>query len=181
MANDPVTPRPVPAEMNRAPGTEREVLQEFLDFYRTVLARKAEGLTAEQLRRTTSASNLTLAGLIKHMALVEDSWFTIRFADQPITDPWGDADWDLDQDWEMTTALDDSPQDLLNLFDIACDRSRAVVAATSSLDTEMPLEQAGPRGPTNLRWIMVHMIEEYARHTGHADFLRESINGQTGD
>jgi len=176
-----VTPRAVSAEMNRAPATEREVLEDFLDFYRTVLARKAEGLSAEQLRRTTAASNLTLAGLVKHMALVEDSWFTIRFAGQPAPDPWGDADWDHDQDWEMTTALDDSPQDLLDLFDTACDRSRAVVASTSSLDTEMPPEQTGPRGATNLRWIMVHMIEEYARHTGHADFLRESIDGQTRD
>lgn len=181
MANDSVTPRPVPAGMNRLPGTEREVLEKFLDFYRTVLARKAEGLSAEQLRRTTSASDLTLAGLVKHMALVEDSWFTIRFADQPVPDPWGDAERDHDQDWEMTSALDDSPQDLLDLFDTACDRSRAVVAATSSLDAEMPPEQAGSRGATNLRWIMVHMIEEYARHTGHADYLRESIDGQTGD
>jgi len=181
MANDPVTPRPLPTEMNRAPRSEREVLLEFLDFYRTILARKAEGLSAEQLRRTTSASNLTLAGLVKHMALVEDSWFTTRFANQPVPDPWGDADWDHDRDWEMTTALNDSPQELLDLFDLACSRSRAVIAATSSLDAEMPAEQAGPRGPTNLRWVVVHMIEEYARHTGHADFLRESIDGHTGD
>ncbi len=167
--------------MNRLPGNEEVVLQDFLDFYRTVMARKAEGLTAEELHRTTSASSLTLAGLVKHMALVEDSWFTIRFANQPVPDPWGDADWDLDQDWEMTTALEDSPQELLALFDLACDRSRAVVAAAPSLDSEMPADQLGQGGPTNLRWIMVHMIEEYARHTGHADFLREAIDGQTGD
>ena len=181
MTTDAVHPRAEPDEMNRLPVTEREVLEQFLDFYRTVFARKAEGLTAEQLGQTTSASNLTLAGLVKHMASVEDTWFTFRLADNPVPEPWASGDWDLDEDWEMTSALKDSPQELLNLFDEACDRSRTVVAGLPSLDAEMPPEQSGERGPSNLRWIMVHMIEEYARHTGHADFLRESIDGQTGD
>jgi uncharacterized damage-inducible protein DinB len=181
MMKDHVTPRPEPADMNRLPSTELVALNEFLDFYRTVLARKAEGLTAEQLRRTTSASNLTLGGLIKHMALVEDSWFTIRFADQPAPEPWASASWEVDADWELTSAANDSPEELLALYDSACARSRAVVAATTSLDAPMPSENLGKGGPCNLRWIMVHMIEEYARHTGHADFLRESIDGQIGD
>lgn len=181
MTNDLVQPRPEPGDPNQRPQGEREGLEQFLDFYRTVLARKAEGLNADQLCRTTSSSNLTLGGLVKHMALVEDSWFTVRLAGQPEPKPWASADWDLDPDWEMTSARDDSPHDLLALFDEACDRSRAIVAATPSLDAEMPPEQCGERGPSNLRWIMLHMIEEYARHTGHADFIRESIDGQTGD
>lgn len=181
MTKDHLNPRPEPADMNRQPATELVALNEFLNFYRTVLARKAEGLTAEQLRRTTSASNLTLGGLIKHMALVEDSWFTIRFADQPAPEPWASASWEVDADWELTSAANDSPEELLALYDSACARSRAVVAATTSLDAPMPSENLGKGGPCNLRWIMVHMIEEYARHTGHADFLRESIDGQIGD
>ncbi|RLE26293.1 MAG: DinB family protein [Actinobacteria bacterium] len=171
----------MPPEMNRTPQGETEVLVEFLDFYRAVIARKAEGLIAEELRRTTASSSLTLAGLVKHMALVEDSWFTVRLANHAIPEPWVSANWDEDEDWELTSALEDSPQELLSLFDEACDRSRAVVAAQPSLDTEMPPDQSGDRGPSNLRWIMVHMIEEYARHAGHADFLREAIDGKTGD
>jgi uncharacterized damage-inducible protein DinB len=181
MTNDAVNPRALPTEMNRQPETEDDVLEEFLDFYRDVFARKAEGLSSEQLARTTAASNLTLGGLVKHMAVVEDGWFTARFSGLPEPEPWASAPWDDDPDWELTSAANDSPLELISLYDAACKRSRAVVAAASSLDQLLPSEQAGPRGPTNLRWVMVHMIEEYARHTGHADLLRESIDGQTGD
>jgi uncharacterized damage-inducible protein DinB len=162
------------------PASERQVLVEFLDFYRAVLVRKAEGLTADELNRTTSASNLTLGGLVKHMALVEDIWFVERFSGEAMPDPWSSAPFDDDGDWELTSAADDSPAELLTLFDQACARSRAIVDAADSLDevTSLPADDPGRR--RNLRWILVHMIEEYARHAGHADLLREEIDGRVG-
>lgn len=180
-SNNGVSPRSEYGGMTRSPQTELEALEQFLDFYRTVLARKAEGLTSEQLKLRAAASSLTLGGLVKHMALVEDHWFTNLFADEPMPDPWASASWDDDPDWEMTSAREDSPSDLLDLYDLACDRSRVVVAAAPSLDAAMPAKNAGRHGATNLRWIMLHMIEEYARHTGHADLIREAIDGQSGD
>lgn len=176
----PVPPRPAPAEPSRTPDSERQTLTEFLDYYRDILARKAEGLSSADLARTTSSSNLTLGGLIKHMALVEDHWFDHHFMGSPEREPWASAPWDNDPDWELTTAADDSPEWLLTTFNESCERSRKIIDAAPSVET-MSIGDPGERGPWNLRWILVHMIEEYARHVGHADMLRESIDGETGD
>jgi len=155
------------------------MLIEFLDFYRAVLLRKASGLTIEQLNATTAASSLTLAKLVRHMTLVEDDWFDYTFAGQPAREPWASADWDADRDWEMTTAVGMSFGDLRIHFEQACERSRAHVSATASLDE--PATGGNQSDPVSLRWILVHMIEEYARHCGHADLIRESIDNRTGD
>ena len=116
------------------------------------------------------------------MALVEDSWFTERFAGQPMPAPFDDVDWDADRDWEFHTAVDDTPAWLLQRYAEACERSRAVVAAA---DVARPArrrraEPVAARSFT-LRWILCHMIEETARHNGHADLLREAIDGATGE
>jgi uncharacterized damage-inducible protein DinB len=132
------------------------------------------------MARTTAASDLTLAGLVKHLALVEDSWFTERFAALPAPKPWAGVDWEADRDWEMHSAVHDSPAELLALYDAACARSRAIIDAASSLD-QHHTGGGWDRGPLTLRWILVHMIEETARHNGHADFLREAIDGLTGE
>lgn len=172
--------RPLPDYPDRSPATEHQTLTEFLDYYRGVLARKADGLTQEELARTAAASFLTLGGLIKHMALVEDAWLTERFAGGGLPEPWKSADFETDHDWEFHSAVDDPPAYLMGLFDQACARSRRVVADAESLDTEAA--RTRDDGVVwNLRWIMVHMIEEYARHCGHADLLRESIDGSTED
>jgi uncharacterized damage-inducible protein DinB len=161
---------------------EREMLEGFLDYHRDTLKMKVAGLSQAQLAQTTAASALTLAGLLKHMALVEDSWFTERFAGQPMPAPFAEVDWDADRDWELRTAVDDDPAWLVQRYDEACERSRSVAAATPSLDEEAV---AGRRGdddaPFTLRWILCHMIEETARHNGHADLLREAIDGATGE
>ena len=161
---------------------EREMLEGFLDYHRDTLKMKVAGLSQAQLAQTTAASSLTLAGLVKHMALVEDSWFTERFAGQAMPAPFGDVDWDADRDWELRTAVDDDPAWLVQRYDESCERSRSVVAAAASLDQEAA---AGRRGaddaPFTLRWILCHMIEETARHNGHADLLREAIDGATGE
>ena len=159
---------------------ERAMLTGFLDGYRAVLVRKATGLRPDQLRQTLAPSDLTLGGLLKHMAVVEDEWFEHRFAGREMPEPWASADWEADIDWEMTSSVNDSPQELFALLDTACRRSQAVMDAAASLD-DLSATADDEGQHWSLRWILVHMIEEYARHVGHADFLRQSIDGSTGD
>lgn len=161
---------------------EQEALGAFLDFHRATLLRKIEGLAKDQLGHTAvPTSTLTLAGLVKHLALVEDSWFQEVFLGRPLPEPWASAPWDDDPDWEFHTAPADEPNDLVELYLAATGRSRATVAAAESLDSlsVKPGQREGK--PFSLRWILLHMIEETARHAGHADLLREAIDGQTGE
>lgn len=158
---------------------ERTMLLGFLDLYRATLVRKAAGLTQEELARPLPPSTLTLGGLLKHMAVVEDDWFTSDMAGRDLPEPWASADWEADRDWELNSAKDDAPDELLALFESACARSRTVVESCDSLDQRSVKTDPDGRHFT-LRWILVHMIEEYARHCGHADLLREAIDGQRG-
>ncbi|WP_240641398.1 DinB family protein [Nocardioides ferulae] len=159
---------------------ERETLLAFLDFQRQTLRLKASGLTAEQLRTPLPPSSLTLAGLLKHAALVEDNWFAhVLRGDEP-AQPWASVDWDADPDWEFRTANQDAPDDLFALFDAATAASDAVLAEITDLD-HLAARQRRSGERASLRWILLHMIEEYARHAGHADLIRESIDGQTGE
>lgn len=160
-------------------GDELTTLTEFLDFYRAVLLRKGSGLTPAQLDATVASSRLTIGSLIRHMTFVEDHWFDATFAGLPVREPWTSADWETDPDWEMTTANAMSFDDLRVDFDEACERSRRHVAEAPSLDAPAAVGDSDARA--SLRWILVHMIEEYARHCGHADLLRESIDGRLGD
>ena len=158
-------------------GPERLMLVQFLDFYRTVLVRKSAGLSCDQLAMRVGASSLTLGGLIKHMAYVEDHWFHSGWAGSALVAPWSEVDWAATPDWELESAADDAPEDLATLFGDAVRRSRAAIAGSFDLDAT-----AAIRGTEfSLRWILIHMIEEYARHCGHADLLREAIDGATGD
>jgi uncharacterized damage-inducible protein DinB len=159
---------------------ERTMLTGFLDYHRATLRWKVDGLTQAQMNQTTAASSLTLAALVKHLALVEDSWFTERFAGLPEPEPWAGVDWEADRDWEIHSSVDDSPAELLALYEAACTRSRAITDAATSLD-QVHTGDGWNRGPLSLRWILLHMIEETARHNGHADFLREAIDGVTGE
>jgi uncharacterized damage-inducible protein DinB len=164
-------------------GDDFTLLTQFLDYHRATLVQKASGLDRAQLSATTGASDLTLAGLVKHLALVEDSWFTERLLGRPDPEPWASAPWDDDRDWEFHSAQDDDPTDLLALYDAACQRSRAAVAEVMA-DGGLDALSARPRRDGNrvsLRWILLHMIEETARHNGHADLIRESIDGVTGE
>ncbi len=156
---------------------ERESLETWLDFHRTTLLYKCAGLTAEQLaRRPVPPSTLSLLGLVRHMAEVERWWFRRLFAGQPgvgdlfITDEYPDGEFDLA---EAGGAEED-----LATFGTECDLARTA-AAGRSLDDTFPDPRQGE--PIDLRWVYAHMIEEYARHNGHADILREQIDGVTGD
>lgn len=158
---------------------ERTMLTGFLDYHRATVVWKVSGISAAQMAATIPSSSLTIAGLLKHLALVEDSWFTERFAGQG-EGQWAGIDWEADPDWEFRTALDDTPADLLTLYAASCARSRAVIDAAVSLDQLSVIpDRTGPH--FSLRWILLHMIEETARHNGHLDLLRESIDGETGE
>ncbi len=171
-------PLPEDTTENRT-GDERTVLTAMLDYYRAVLHRKAHGLTSEQLAMTIEPSNLTLGGLVLHMAIVEDGWFQRRFGRQPGNEFFTAIPWAEQPDWEF----DESPSmpwsQIEGFYLDTIEASRATVAAAESLD-ELGAPVDG-RPDVNLRWILVHLIEEYARHCGHADFLRERIDGVAGD
>jgi len=161
-------------------GSERDTLIAFLDYHRELLMDKASGLTDEQLHTAVAPSSLTLGGLINHMALVEDDWFTSDIAGETIPEPWASAPWDDDYDWEFTTASDVSTDDLFQRYRDAIVRSNAVVAGIDDLD-QLSIKSDRKGEPWSVRWILVHLIEETARHCGHADFIRESIDGSVGD
>ena len=162
---------------------ETETLLGFLDYQRATLKWKCEGLDAAGLNAATASSSMTLGGLLKHMAYVEDLWFSRFLHAQDKAAPWDTVDWDADRDWEWHSAADDAPEQLFVLWEDAVARSRSLVAEALLHGGLGQLAKRGwPEGDTpSLRWIVVHMIEEYARHNGHADLLRESVDGATGE
>lgn len=169
------TTRRLPALAN----DERTMLEEYLDFQRATLLAKVDGLTQEELGRRTAASELTLAGLLKHAALAEDHWFRFVLLGEERAPEWREVDWDVDPNWEFRTALDDTPDELVALYGRSCAASRAAAATIPSLDHRSA--RTSPTGePYTLRWIHLHMLEEAARHNGHADLLREAVDGTTG-
>ncbi|HEV8557816.1 MAG TPA: DinB family protein [Actinophytocola sp.] len=155
---------------------ERTTLLGFLDFQRDTLAWKCSGLDHDQLRtRAVPPSTLSLLGLVRHMSDVERGWFrrTLAGEDAPAR-YWSTDDPDSDFDNVDTADVDES----FALWHAECDRARELVAATPSLDVT-GTQRDGNK--VSLRWILVHMIEEYARHNGHADLLRERLDGATGE
>jgi uncharacterized damage-inducible protein DinB len=161
---------------------EAATLLGFLDFQRATFAWKCSGLDHAGLMATTAASSMTLGGMMKHIACVEEWWFSEVLLGRPAAPPW-DLDWDLDRDWDWHSAADDTPEQLLALWQQNVERSRACVEeamADGGMSRLATRDWSDGRSP-NLRWIVCHMIEEYARHNGHADLLRESIDGQVGE
>jgi uncharacterized damage-inducible protein DinB len=155
----------------------------FLDYQRATRAWKCAGLDGAGLRATVAASPMTLGGLLKHLAYVEDLWFSRWLHGRDPEPPWDTVDWTADRDWEWHSAAGDSPGQLLTLWQDAVARSRSLVAdalADGGLEQLSPRSWPDGRSPS-LRWILCHMIEEYARHNGHADLLRESVDGLTGE
>lgn len=164
-------------------GAESETLLGFLEYCRSTLRIKASGLTSAQLATTLPPSSMTLGGMIKHLAYVEDWWFSCIFAGQDPTPPFDQAPWDSDDDWEWHSAASDSPAELFALWERTLDTSRRITDAALSAGSGMDqLSASRDRHGTTpaLRWVVTHMIEEYARHAGQADLIRESIDGQVG-
>jgi len=156
---------------------EADLLSGVLDWYREGVLAKVEGVSPTNAAARPLRSATTIAGLVKHLALVEDSWFTDRFAGATEPEPWASAPWDDDRDWEFTTGATDALAEVVGLYRAACDRSRAVVAGRSLDDTAA----RGGSHPFTLRFALVHLIEETARHLGHLDILRELLDGTTGE
>ncbi|HEX6567998.1 MAG TPA: DinB family protein [Acidimicrobiales bacterium] len=158
-------------------------LTQFLDYHRATLTQKAGGLSRDQMATRVGASDLTLAGLVNHAALNEDHWFGVVLLGRPPAEPWASAPWDDDPDWEFRTALDADPGELLDRYAETCERSRANVAEAAAGGGLDRLSAPHPRRADRftLRWILLHMLEETARHNGHADLLREATDGSTGE
>jgi uncharacterized damage-inducible protein DinB len=156
-------------------GTEREMLRAFLDYHRATLAMKCEGLTDEELRqRSMPPSTLTLLGLVRHLAEVERTWFRRVFEDHDAPMVWSDTtDFQAAYDASASTR-----QEAFGAWEAEVAASRRIEAAASSLDA------AGyqPRWEeeVSLRMVMLHVLLEYGRHNGHADFLREGVDGTVG-
>lgn len=164
-------------------GTEAEAVLGALDRQRATLAWKCSGLDSPGLRATVGASTITLGGLLKHLAHVEDSHFARLWLNTAVGAPWDSVDWERTPDWAYRSAADDTPEQLLALWRESVDRSRAIVA--EALDAG-GLDQLGAYTTRsgerpNLRRILLDLIEEYARHAGHADLIRESVDGLTGE
>ena len=164
---------------------EATTLRTFLDFHRDTFRWKCAGLTQQQLAQPLAPSDMTLGGMMKHLAVVESGWFEETFSGGQTMPPFDTVDWEADRDWEWHTAADDTPEELRALFDEAVRRADAVVdaalATDAGLDATSARESRREGTPFSLRWILIHMIEEYARHNGHADLIRQSLDGETGE
>jgi len=164
-------------------GSEAEQLFGALDRLRTTFRWKADALDEKGLRARIGSSSLTLGGLLKHLASVEDYTSSVKLSGQPIGEPWDGLGWDGSNDWEFASAESDTPGQLYELWDGAVRRSRARFDAA--------LAHGGIAGLAHVSWpdgqhasvrrLVCDLIEEYGRHTGHADLLRESVDGLTGE
>jgi hypothetical protein len=150
----------------RLEGSERETLRALLQYQRDSLVRKVAGVDEEAARRSPVGSGTTLVWLVKHMSVAETRWIVRRFAGQPVDLP-SDA---VGPDDTLATAIDG--------YRHTWEGVDAVVAAAPSL--EEPCRELGGEAPVNLRWVLMHLLEETARHAGHADILRELADGQVG-
>jgi uncharacterized damage-inducible protein DinB len=150
----------------RLDGDERETLQTLVQYQRWSLVRKMAGVDEDAARRTYVGSGTTLLWLLKHMARAESLWILRRFAGEDVEIP------------DDTVNKDDTVEGAIDIYKSTWQRIDEVVAATPSLDEVS--REVGDEAPVNLRWILMHLLEETARHAGHADVLRELIDGQTG-
>ena len=164
-------------------GTEAAAVLGELERLRSYIAWKCGGLDRAGMSARLAPSTMTLGGLLKHLALVEDSHFAKLLLDQPPGPPWDAVDWDATPDWEWESAAQDFPEELMALWEAAVERSRTVVSAAledGGLDHVGRYVSGNGESP-NLRRILLDMIEEYARHLGHADLIRESVDGLVGE
>jgi uncharacterized damage-inducible protein DinB len=161
-------------------GSEAELLAQYLDYQRATVLAKTEGLDSAQLGYQHAPSSLTLAGLLYHLADVEESWMEVRFLGLAEREPFAGADLEADPDWAFHAAIKLDPEELRQRYRDACDRSRKAMAEAASLDQQSVATFPDGRH-FSLRWVLLHLIEETARHAGHADLLREAIDGSVGE
>jgi hypothetical protein len=152
---------------------ERSLLSGFLDWYRSVIERKVHDLSRDDAARVMTPTGLSLLGVVAHLAAAEVGWFAETFAGEPADPMWEDYG-------SFRLRESDTVETVVVEYRNACARSRTIADAASSLD-QLSVIADEYRGNVSLRWILVHMIEETARHAGHLDLMREQIDGQTGD
>ena len=155
---------------------EREMLDNWLKLRRIFLLRKCAGLSAEQLKiASVEPSSLTLLGIVRHMAAVERFWFREKYLHEDLPELYSTEDYP-DGDFDRVADADAEADYAAFLAETAaCD------AAVAGRDLDEPVDDSGaPTGKVSLRWVYIHVVEEYAQHTGHADFIRERIDGTTG-
>jgi uncharacterized damage-inducible protein DinB len=160
------------------------MLRAFLDHYRATIRLQASGLTDAQLDQALAPSDLTLAGMLKHLAFVEDYWFSYHLVAREPAAPWDAAPWDDDPDWDWHSAAGATHAELDAFLAEAISRSDECLDAVLAADPDLDRPVARPRPPgkgetATVRWVLVHMVEEYCRHAGHADLIRQSIDGAT--
>ncbi len=161
---------------------ETATLLGFLEYQRATLAWKCAGLDAASLGATVAASSMTLGGMLKHLAYVEDLWCSRRLHGRDPEPPWDTVDWAADHDWDWHSAAEDTPEQLMALWQDAVARSRsAVTEALAGGGLEQLVRYIPWSESPSLRRILIDMIEEYARHVGHADLIRESVDGLVGE
>ena len=164
-----------------AAGTEVEHLLGMLERLRATFRWKSDGLDAAGLGQRLGASSLTLGGLLKHLALIESTVLVEKAFGEDPGEPWSSVDWDADPDWEFRSAASIDPDELRERYRSACERSRAAVRSIGDLDRLSVVASRRTGEHFDLRWIMLHMIEETARHAGHAALLREAVDGTVGE
>jgi hypothetical protein len=164
-------------------GTETEHLVGALERLRATFRWKADGLDAAGLQTRIGASTLTLGSLLKHLAFCEDYMFTMKLLGEEPGEPWDDTEVRPSDDWVFVSAADDPPEVLYALWDGAVERSRArLQAALADGGPEQPVHMGIPDGEhASLRRMLCDLLEEYGRHTGHADLIREAVDGRVGE
>lgn len=164
-------------------GSETGHLIGALERQRMTFQWKADELDADGLSARVGASTMTLGGLLKHLAFVEDYTFTVKLRGAAPGEPWQSADWDADPDWEWHSAAGDAPERLYGLWWAAVLRSRERLdAALAGGGLDQPAHMATPDGRhASVRRLVFDLVEEYGRHTGHADLLREAVDGRVGE
>ena len=157
------------------PTDERTALDERLEQYRTIVVELVSGLDDDAAaEQPLPATALTAGGIVKHLAATEDHWFQARLLGLTLPEPWRSAPLAEDPDWAFTSAGHDQVSEIVALYGRACDRSR--LAARSRALDDVAVRPSFGVGPVNLRWILVHMIDETARHAGHLDLLLDALN-----
>jgi hypothetical protein len=152
---------------------ERTRLAGFLDWQRALVVHKVEGLPTAEASTTMTPTGLSPLGIVAHLAAVEVGWFVETFAGEPVDETWEDHG-------SFRLRSEDTVDSVVGEYCSSCDRSRTIVASAASLDA-LSAKPDEFRGPVTLRWVLLHMLEETARHAGHLDIMREAIDGKTGD
>jgi hypothetical protein len=159
------------------PEDERTALEQRLDQYRSIARDALVDVPWDRASgRLLPATDMTIAGIVKHLAWAEDRWFQGRLLGSVMPPPWDTPGAD-DPDRSMRLTADDTLSGIVELYEAACERSRAATAACATLDHLAAVPSFGA-GPVNLRWILVHMVDETARHAGHLDLLRDTLKNR---